>query len=272
MAKPEVETGYFENGLPYARIGSGPRNLVVFEGLSFDHKPPSGFNLRMTRNMYKNYADDFTVYSINRKPNMPQGYSMRDMSEDYATMIKQQFNGPADIMGISTGGPIAQHFAVDHPELVNHLVLASTGHRLLERSKELQLRVAELASKGKWRAASAALIGTVFGGVKGFFFKIIAWLFGKRFLGSGEFPLDGVVEIEAEDKHDFTDRLSEITVPTLVIGGENDFFYDVKSLADGLPNSNLILYENTGHAAIMKKQFSKDVLAFLTDNSTQDVT
>ena len=267
MAKPATATGYFENGLPYVRIGSGPRNLVIFEGLSFNHKPPSGMMLRMARSSYKSYVQDFTVYSVNRKPNLPKGYSMRDMSEDYATMIKQEFDGPVDVMGVSTGGPMAQHFAADHPELVNRLVLASTGYRLLERSAELQMRVAELATKGKWSAASVALIGTVFGGIKGFFFKVVAWLFGKRFLGSGEFPLDGVVEIEAEDKHDFTDRLAEITVPALVIGGEDDFFYNVKELADGIPNAKLILYENAGHDAMMKKQFSEDVLAFLTDNS-----
>lgn len=265
MAKTEVETGYSKSGLPYARIGSGPRNLIVFEGLSFDHKPPSGFNLRMTRNMYKGYTEYFTVYSVNRKPHLPRSYSMRDMSEDYAAMIMQQFDGPVDIMGISTGGPIAQHFAADHPELVDRLVLASTGHRLLEQGKELQLRVAELAVAGKWRAASVAIIAAVFSGVKGVLFKVIAWLFGKHFLGSGEFPMDGVVEIEAEDNHDFTNRLTEINVPTLVIGGDNDFFYPIAELAEGIPNAKLILYLDVGHDAIMKKQFKEDLLAFLTD-------
>jgi len=221
--------------------------------------------LKMARSSSKNYAEKFTIYVVNRKPNLPQGYSMRGMSEDYATMIKAEFDGPVDIMGISTGGPIAQHFAADHPELVNQLVLASTGHRLLPRGAELQMRVADLVNRGKWRTAAVGLMSGVLGGFQGFFFKILAWLMGKRFFGSPEFPSDGIVEIEAEDAHDFTDRLVEITVPTLVIGGTNDFFYDVKALADGIPNAKLILYENAGHDAIMKKEFSQDVLAFLTD-------
>jgi pimeloyl-ACP methyl ester carboxylesterase len=38
-----------------------------------------------------------------------------------------------------------------------------------------------------------------------------------------------IVTIEAEDKHDFKDRLAEITVPTLVIAGDQDpiLFRDV---------------------------------------------
>lgn len=128
MAKLEVTKGYFRNGLPYTRIGSGPRNLVIFVGLSFSHKPPSGLWYRWVRR----FAKDFTVYMVGRKPRLPTGYSMRDMSEDYATMVKEEFGEPVDIMGVSTGGPIAQHFAVDHSNLIHRLVLAMTGYRLSE--------------------------------------------------------------------------------------------------------------------------------------------
>ncbi len=124
MAKREVTTGYFKNGLPYTRIGSGPRNLVIFEGLNFNHKPLSGLMLRMMSSSFKRFAEDFTVYYVSRKPGLPTGYSMRDMSEGYATMIRNELGGPVNVMGISTGGPIAQHFAVDHPELVRRLALA----------------------------------------------------------------------------------------------------------------------------------------------------
>ena len=130
MAKLEVKTGYSKNGLPYARIGSGPRNLVIIDGLDFAHKPPSGLMLRMTTSLFKNFAKDFTVYMVRRKPDLPADYSMQDMSNDYATMVRDELGGPVDIMGISTGGPIAQYFAADHPDLVRHLVLASTGYRL----------------------------------------------------------------------------------------------------------------------------------------------
>lgn len=49
--------------------------------------------------------------------------------------------------------------------------------------------------------------------------------------------------IEAEDKHDFKDRLAEITVPTLVIAGDQDPFYSetlFHETAEGIPNARFI--------------------------------
>ena len=83
MAKPEVTTGYSKNNLPYIRIGSGSGNLVIFEGLSFNHKPPSGrLALRMSTGYVKRLAKDYKVYMVSRKPGLPAGYSMRDMSDN----------------------------------------------------------------------------------------------------------------------------------------------------------------------------------------------
>ena len=268
MAKVEVTTGYFKNGLPYTRIGSGPRDLVIFDGLDFRHRPPSGLMLRIISSSLKRLAKDFTVYYVSRKPDLPKGYSMRDMSEDYATMIRDELAGPVDIMGISTGGPIAQHFAVDHPDLVHRLVLAMTGYRLSEGGKQLQRLLGELVRKGNWRAAAATMAsGMMPGGVKRLLFKSLFWLFGKRVFGAPSNPSDGLVELEAEDKHNFKERLAEIKMPTLVIGGEEDFFYPIRETAAGIPSAKLILYEGVGHGAMMKRQFSEDVTAFLTEGT-----
>jgi pimeloyl-ACP methyl ester carboxylesterase len=262
--KLRVNTGYFKNGLPYVRIGEGQHNLVIFGGLDFDHKPPSGMMLRMSTGLIKCFARGFTVYLVTRKPGLPIGYSMQDMSNDYATMIRDEFDGPVDIMGMSTGGPIAQYFAVDHPDLVRRLVLAITGYRLTEEGKKLQKHVGELARQRKWRGAYASQITGVYRkGIKKHLFRALMWLFGTY--GAPDDPSDGLVEIEAEGKHDFKDRLAEIKVPTLLIGGEEDFFYPIRDTAAGIPNAKLILYEGLGHNAIFdhRRQFSEDVLAFL---------
>ena len=265
MVKLEITTGYSKNGLPYTRLGNSPHILVIFDGLDFAHKPPSALMLRMLPGSIKHISESFTVYQVSRKPGLPEGYSMRDMSNDYADMIRDELGGPVDIMGLSTGGPIAQHFAVDHPNLVRHLILAMTGYRLSDNGKQLQRKLAELAREGKWRATAATLAGAMSSGVAKPFFVSLFWLFGKGMFGSPATPSDGVVEIEAEDKHDFKDRLIEIRVPTLVIGGEKDFFYPVKETADGIPNARLVLYKGAGHTALMKRQFGEDVLAFLTE-------
>jgi pimeloyl-ACP methyl ester carboxylesterase len=203
MAKRRPTTGYSNNGLPYACIGNGERNLVVFGGLDFRHKPPSGIMLRMSTGYLRGFTDSYKIYIVNRKPGLPPGYSMSDMADDYAVMIKNELGGVADIIGVSTGGAIAQHFAIDHPDLVRRLVLAMTGFRLTEEGKELQMKVADLARKSKRRSASA-LLGTAIirKGIAKHVFKWFMWLLGPLMVPAD--PSDGIVEIEAEDRQENT--------------------------------------------------------------------
>jgi pimeloyl-ACP methyl ester carboxylesterase len=70
---------------------------------------------------------------------------------------------------------------------------------------------------------------------------------------------------EAEDKHDFQDRLAEITAPTLVVAGARDPFCTetlLRETAKGIPNARLILYAGKGHTPTGKES-SEDVLTFL---------
>jgi pimeloyl-ACP methyl ester carboxylesterase len=53
-------------------------------------------------------------------------------------------------MGLSTGGLIAQHIALDHPELVEGLVLVVSGAYLSRRGRDICLRWCELAQRHQW--------------------------------------------------------------------------------------------------------------------------
>lgn len=267
-AKLKPTTGYSKNSLPYLRIGNSPRVLVVFEGLGFENKPPSGLQLRMVAGDYKKFAKDYTVYSVGRKPNLPEGYSTRDMAKDYATMIQDEIGKPVDVLGISTGGVIAQHFALDYPDLVHHLVLASTGYRLSETGKKLQLHVGDMARQGKWRKAYTAMMDGVYpkGGMKKRFFKLLMWFVAR----APEKPSDLLITIDAEDKHNLKDQIGKIKVPTLLVGGEEDYFYPIRETAAAMPNAEVIIYEKFGHNAWLdnRRQFHKDVLSFLNKDAS----
>jgi len=70
--------------------------------------------------------------------------------------------------------------------------------------------------------------------------------------------------------HNTKNRLAEIKMPTLVIGGYKDYYCPVELLretADGIPNAKLVLYEGKGHMAAMGKKFDEDVLAFFNESS-----
>lgn len=264
--------GYFHNGLPYNRLGHGPRTLVVFQGLLFENKPQSELMVRLFPGMYKFLEEEYTTYIVLRKPGLPAGYTLQNMSDDYATMIREECGEPVDVIGVSTGGSIVQHFAADHPDLVRHLVIHSSAYTLSDEAKRLQMNVGHLAQQRQWGKAYAVIFGSVLphkGAVK-YLFKPIVWL-GSRLLGllgAPKDPSDLVVTIEAEDKHDFKDRLAQITAPTLVVAGDKDPFYTetlFRETAEGIPNARLILYKGMGHPA-SGKQFGRDVLAFLKED------
>jgi pimeloyl-ACP methyl ester carboxylesterase len=245
--------------------------LVVLEGLVFENKPQTSFMLRL----YRSLEADYTVYVVLRKPGLPSGYALKDMADDYATMIREEFGEPVDVIGISTGGSIVQHFAADHTDLVRRLVIHSSAHTLNDQARRLQLQLAHLARQGQWRKAWAVLIGFVLPrtGIKKHLSKPIAWLASVLLSWSApKDPTDLVVTVEAEDQHNFRDRLAEITAPTLVVAGDQDPFYSPAlfcETAAGIPNARLILYLGMGHPA-SGKRFGRDLLAFLKEEMPGD--
>jgi pimeloyl-ACP methyl ester carboxylesterase len=257
-------SGYFRSGLPYNRLGYGPRPLVVFQGLMFENKPQSG----LTTQMYNFLREDYDVYVVLRKPGMPHGFTLQNMADDYASMIQEEFGGPVDVIGVSTGGSIVQHFAADHTDLVRRLVIHSSAYTLNEDAKQLQLKIGDLAQQQKWRLAYALLIGSVFPstGIMKLLSKPVIWLGSfVMSLNAPDDPTDLVVTIEAEDQFNFKDQLANISAPTLVAAGDQDPFYSedlFRKTAEGIPNARLILYEGMGHPA-SGKQFRQDVLMFL---------
>ncbi len=266
MAPPAVTSGYLPCGMPYNRLGDGPRPLVVVQGLTFENKPQAGMML----GMYHFLARDYTVYSVVRQPNLPQGYTLADMAADYAAMIRQEFGGAVDVIGLSTGGSIAQHLAADHPDVVRRLVIHSCAHTLGAAGKEVQLRLARLARERRWGDAYAALLGLMT--ERYTLLKPFIWLMSQLMglLDAPADPSDLVITIEAEDRHAFRDRLAEIVAPTLVVAGEEDPFYSpelFQETAGGIPGARLILYPGMGHPAT-GKAFERDVLAFLHEETT----
>ncbi len=115
--------GYFRCGLPCNRSGKGSRPLIIFQGSLFENKPHAGMTFG-----YGFLEKDYTLYALLRKLGLPQGYTLKDMADDYAELIGEEFAGAVDVIGVSTGGSIAQHFAADHPELVCHLFIHSSAH------------------------------------------------------------------------------------------------------------------------------------------------
>ncbi|UCD10211.1 MAG: alpha/beta hydrolase [Dehalococcoidales bacterium] len=265
MPDIEVKQGHFNNGIPYARFGHGSSTLVAFNGLAFNHAPPSGLFLRRWTNAYSNLADSYTIYALNRKKGLPDGYTLADMSNDYATMIKEELSAPVDVLGVSLGGSIAQHLASDYPDLVRKLVIVGCGYCFGDEGRELAVRLRDLTLKRKWRRASATLgVHMAPQRVKGYIFSALMFAYPVLYSPTG--PSDGVIEINAQLQHNFKERLSSINSPTLVAAGDRDSFTPealLRETADNIPNSKLIIYPGMGHDAAFSKTLAHDVLNFL---------
>jgi len=262
-----VEKGVFSNGIQYVRFGKGDDTLLVFSG-GPGSTLPSGFMLRVF-GQFKHVSKSYVVYVLGRKSELPEGYTTRDMAEDYAAVIRDEFDGgPLDVMGMSYGGLIAQHLAADHPELIRRLVIAMSCYRFSDEGNELDMRYAQLLSEGKKRAALKCLYPILDGGrIKKSILKFFMGYVGPLLWSTPEHPSDLLVEGKAEMAHDTKNRLAEIRAPTLVIGGDKDYYCPVERLretAAGIPDSRLVLYEGKGHMT-MGKQFDEDVLAFLNE-------
>jgi pimeloyl-ACP methyl ester carboxylesterase len=247
-----VREGSLHGGLPFLAVGQGPP-LVVFSGLSAEHANPSGLARRFELQTLKPLAMHFTVYAVNRKPGLPAGSTIGDLAGHYAQAIAHQFPGPVAVEGISTGGSIAQQFAIDHPQLVRRLVLAATACRLSPNGQQVQRRFAGLIKEGRPRRAYAtlgpALAATVVGGRA---FAALMWLFGAS--QRVEDPSDMLVTVAAEDSFDASPQLHRITAPTLLVAGGRDRFYSpelFRETAERIPKAHLRLYQGKGHAGVL---------------------
>jgi len=261
----EVYNGVLEGGMPYLAMGDGPP-LVYIRALPINEFIYKRFEL----NILPYLAHYFTVYAVDRKPGIKKGATMKDLASGYAHAIENEFGEAVNIMGISTGGCIAQQFAIDYPHLVRKLVLGVTAHKLGPFGRELQLKYTHLLSQGRYRDAARSYFPLELGdsAVSRYLLGLILWLVEPLYFHPDN-PDDLVNTLLAEDIFNAENYLHKITAPTLLIGVEKDIFYSEELLRrtdDLIPNSKLIFYPKLKHSELeADSRFTQDVISFLND-------
>lgn len=260
-----MHEGTFSGGLPYLAIGSGTP-LVYLMGFTPTHtRPPAGFQRRIALRQARPFAEaGYRVYLTNRQPGMPAGTTMADIADTHAAALHAEFGEPVDLLGHSTGGSIALQTAVDHPEVVRRLVVASTAYALGPVAKRAQRHMMEEAKQGR---SSNEYMADGFTRNPALRVLFDAGLrLQSRLVGLPKDPSDMIAMLEAEDAFDVRDRLPGLRVPTLVICGARDYFWTPEMFvetATRIPDAGLVMYPKGGHAIIMKQAFFRDVLDFL---------
>ncbi len=196
---------------------------------------------------------------------------MSELTAELAASLRASFDGPVDVLGMSTGGSIAQQLAADHPDVVRRLVLVSTGCRLGPVAAALQRRLAARVRAGACRQAIALLAADiVLPGPLELPVALGGWLLASRL------PADGLRDmatlIEAEDRFDLAE-LPSISAPTFLLTGGRDRYYGAELTAETvalIPRCQVAVHPRLGHVTVtMSPKAIAQVRGFL--RAGQDV-
>jgi proline iminopeptidase len=243
-------------------VGRGYPLLLMHGGPGADH---------WTMLPFRRLADRFTLVFYDHRCNgRSEGASVSSMTWENLTAdadaLRQKlgFNKWA-VLGHSFGGQVALEYALRYPDSLSHLVLLDTGGD----SRWSQQNAADLLAKRGLSPEKVELVRRWFNGefAPKEMFRILmrigeayyhhpslrllardvihgAWrtklrpealIFAGRHLARGWTVMD---------------RLGEITVPTLVMAGRDDFVFPPEhqlELAAGIPNARLRIIERAGH-------------------------
>ncbi len=183
-------------------------------------------------------------------------YTTKMFCEDVASLMDHLRVEDAIVVGHSMGGRVAQLLALDHPEKVKKLVLASTGAHY-PQTKGLPLKICkEMIEWGyeKYERDHSILVGFTDEFAKRYPDRVEHYLKVRmQNLCPVEFYLRHLL---ARQGHDTSGRLKDIRQPTLILVGEDDrnmtseINHRMSSdiLAQGIPHSKLVVLPNERHS------------------------
>ena len=200
--------------------------------------------------------------------------SIEKMAKDAITFIKAMGLDQVDLFGFSMGGMIAQEIVLMEPQLVRKMIIAGTGPAGGEGISKVA-RVTYLDMIRGWLTCQDPKQFL-------FFTRTPAGIrAGKEFLqrieersenrdkedhcGRVAGPVESAAPVGREEPAD----LSRVHHPVLVANGDSDRMVPSKNthdLARRLPNSELIIYPDSGHGAVFQfhADFVPKALAFLS--------
>jgi proline iminopeptidase len=261
----------------YKALGRGQPLVVLHGGPGASHDYLLPYFLPLIRRNRVIFIDE-RGSGRSQKLENPAAYTVENMAEDVEAVRQGLELGKISLLGHSCGGVLAQAYALKYPENLTHLILCSTFHSTKKMNEvfkkmkekmapELRARIEKMEKAGlfghgkeyeKNRYISEYMVASWGEGYFPYLYQNhpdpnydpnsngnFAWDLYREMWGSnGEFVIDGnMTSVE------YTDRLSSIKVPTLIIVGDHDECDPSLSqeMHEKIAGSNLVILPKSGH-------------------------
>jgi pimeloyl-ACP methyl ester carboxylesterase len=253
----------------YESTGDGPETIVFAHGLLWSGEMFAAQVAELSKR-YRCVTFDFRGQG--KTPVTPSGYGMDDLTNDAIALIEGLGLGRVHFAGLSMGGFVAMRLGARRPDLVRSLILLETSAGPEDPAKVGKYKL--LGFVGRWLG---------FGLVAN---QVMPIMFGRTYLNdpTRKAERDGWrARLIANDRIGIvralggvTDRaaiegeLAKITVPTLVIVGDEDVATvpaKAEAIRDGIPGAKLVVIPRAGHSSTIEEPQAVNaaISAFLAD-------
>lgn len=245
----------------YITFGKGSKPLIMIQGLNTNGIKGAANSIAY---MYRIFAKDYKVYLFDRRAEVYDGITVRELATDIAEAMDALGIAKADVFAVSQGGMIGQYLAIDRPDLVHRMVLAVTLSKNNDTVVEVINNWIAMTEQERYKELVADMA-----------VKMYSDAYVKRY--KAFMPLLTAVQ-KPKDKERFItlakacltcsayDELEKIKCPVLVLGGSQDKVTTGQAsveIAEKL-GCEIYMYENLGHAAYEEaKDFNQRVYDFL---------
>ena len=197
---------------------------------------------------------------------LPGPYSMDDLVDDAARLIREWGRGPVVWVGLSMGGMVGQGLAVRHPELTRALVLANTSAQYPDTARAMWAeRIATVESQGMAGIADAVMARYFSAPFRAAHGDVVD-SFRRRVLRTD--AAGYVSNCHAVAGVDWLDRLPRLTCPTLVVAGGLDAGAPVsmsEAIVERIAGARLLVLSQASHLSVVEEPvlFASAVRGFI---------
>ncbi|MDP6946438.1 MAG: alpha/beta fold hydrolase, partial [Myxococcota bacterium] len=261
-------------GLAVDVVGDGPP-VVLVHGLGFSRRDWGGQVSALVAAGHQVVSFDLRGFGDSELPSEP--YDIATLATDVVAVHEALALGPVHLVGHSLGGMVALQVALDHPERVRSLVLASTSCHNGRRASALGRLAASISRVGYQTAMAdpeiTAQIDALVPEMLGYVPMIMAAL--EKI--AAEPDEARALAWQATVDFSLLDRVHGIAHPSLVVHGDADRiipFSAGERLSEALPDCRWLAVEDAGHGLPIThaQPLNASMIAFITTLETVPAT